>query len=136
MAPEGCLADGPDRVGQHRRGFSTFRIALEAQARGHHAVLLHAGPAGLCRRPGHGARLADRGAAREGQPCHLSAKRPRSIWASYDVVWLRQDPPFDMGYITTTHLLEMIHPQDAGGERSVLGAQLARRSCWSCAFPT
>jgi glutathione synthase len=28
-----------------------------------------------------------------------------------DVVWLRQDPPFDMGYITTTHLLEMIHPR-------------------------
>ena len=30
--------------------------------------------------------------------------------ADYDVVWLRQDPPFDMGYITTTHVLEMIHP--------------------------
>ncbi|WP_372603960.1 glutathione synthase, partial [Actibacterium sp.] len=29
---------------------------------------------------------------------------------TYDVVWLRQDPPFDMGYITTTHLLERIHP--------------------------
>ena len=28
-----------------------------------------------------------------------------------DVVWLRQDPPFDMGYITTTHLLDMIHPK-------------------------
>ena len=27
------------------------------------------------------------------------------------MVWLRQDPPFDMGYITTTHLLEMIHPK-------------------------
>ncbi len=26
------------------------------------------------------------------------------------MVWLRQDPPFDMGYITTTHLLDMIHP--------------------------
>ena len=31
--------------------------------------------------------------------------------AEFDVVWLRQDPPFDMGYITTTHLLEMIHPK-------------------------
>jgi glutathione synthase len=28
-----------------------------------------------------------------------------------DVVLLRQDPPFDMAYITTTHLLERIHPQ-------------------------
>jgi glutathione synthase len=31
--------------------------------------------------------------------------------ASVDVVWLRQDPPFDMAYITTTHLLELIHPR-------------------------
>ena len=30
--------------------------------------------------------------------------------ADQDVVWLRQDPPFDMGYITTTHLLDMIAP--------------------------
>ena len=30
--------------------------------------------------------------------------------AGWDVVWLRQDPPFDMGYITTTHILDMIHP--------------------------
>jgi glutathione synthase len=29
----------------------------------------------------------------------------------FDVVWLRQDPPFDMGYITTTHILERIHPR-------------------------
>ncbi len=27
-----------------------------------------------------------------------------------DVVLLRQDPPFDMNYITTTHILERIHP--------------------------
>jgi glutathione synthase len=31
--------------------------------------------------------------------------------STFDVVWLRQDPPFDMGYITTTHLLDMIHPR-------------------------
>ena len=31
--------------------------------------------------------------------------------ANWDVVWLRQDPPFDMGYITTTHILDMIHPK-------------------------
>ena len=28
----------------------------------------------------------------------------------FDVVWLRQDPPFDMGYITTTHLLDFLEP--------------------------
>jgi len=31
--------------------------------------------------------------------------------ASQDVVWLRQDPPFDMAYITATHILERIHPK-------------------------
>ena len=31
--------------------------------------------------------------------------------ATFDVVLLRQDPPFDMSYITTTHLLEHIHPK-------------------------
>ena len=48
--------------------------------------------------------------------------------ADWDVVWLRQDPPFDMGYITTTHLLDMLAPGHAGGERSVLGAQLPREA--------
>ncbi len=31
-------------------------------------------------------------------------------WSIFDVVLLRQDPPFDLAYITTTHLLERIHP--------------------------
>ena len=35
----------------------------------------------------------------------------RTDLASMDVVLLRQDPPFDMNYITTTHLLERIHPK-------------------------
>src|SRR5690606_37921000 len=35
----------------------------------------------------------------------------RENLADLDVVLLRQDPPFDMAYITTTHLLERIHPK-------------------------
>ena len=34
------------------------------------------------------------------------------------MILLRQDPPFDLAYVTTTHLLERIHPEDAGGQRS------------------
>jgi glutathione synthase len=30
--------------------------------------------------------------------------------ADFDVIWLRQDPPFDMHYITTTHFLDRVHP--------------------------
>ena len=36
--------------------------------------------------------------------------------SDFDVVLMRQDPPFDMGYITATHMLDHIHPTDAGGE--------------------
>ena len=35
----------------------------------------------------------------------------RTALATFDVVLLRQDPPFDLAYITTTHLLERIHPK-------------------------
>ena len=39
------------------------------------------------------------------------AKRGANLLASFDVVLLRQDPPFDLAYITSTHLLERIHPK-------------------------
>ena len=39
------------------------------------------------------------------------ASRSGSTSRRCDVVLLRQDPPFDLAYITTTHLLERIHPQ-------------------------
>src|SRR6202008_711024 len=43
---------------------------------------------------------------------HYQVSNPRTIdLAELDVVLLRQDPPFDMSYITTTHLLERIHPE-------------------------
>ena len=43
---------------------------------------------------------------------HVAMGEPRRIdLATIDVVLLRQDPPFDMAYITTTHLLERIHPR-------------------------
>ena len=45
--------------------------------------------------------------------------------STFDVVLLRQDPPFDLAYITTTHLLERIHPEDPGGQRPGQRAQRA-----------
>ncbi|MCC5985182.1 MAG: glutathione synthase [Rhodobacteraceae bacterium] len=88
---------------------STFRLAEEAQARGHE--LFHYTPDHL--------RLSDGRVSAWGQPlrvrrvkgahAELGDARAQDL-AEMDVVWLRQDPPFDMGYITTTHLLDMIHP--------------------------
>jgi glutathione synthase len=91
-------------------GDSTFRIALEAQARGH-ALFFYT--------PDKLAYVAGRVVARG---CWITVRREVGNHVSYgaeeevdlsdmDVVWLRQDPPFDMGYITTTHVLDMIHPK-------------------------
>ena len=42
---------------------------------------------------------------------HFTLGKPRRTQLTeFDVVLLRQDPPFDLAYITTTHLLERIHP--------------------------
>ncbi|WP_050525042.1 glutathione synthase [Pseudorhodobacter wandonensis] len=89
---------------------STFRIAIEAQARGH--SLFYYTPDKLAYREG---RVVARGfpiELRREKGNHVSFGDEIEVdLADFDVVWLRQDPPFDMGYITTTHVLDMIHPK-------------------------
>ncbi|MFC3061298.1 glutathione synthase [Paenirhodobacter populi] len=88
---------------------STFRLAEEAQARGHE--LFYYTPDKLIYREG---RILARGwplTVRRVKGDHFTLGAEAEVDLSdFDVVWLRQDPPFDMGYITTTHLLERIHP--------------------------
>ena len=92
------------------RGDSTFAMLMEAQARGHD--IFYYTPANLAL---HGDRLLARGhtlRVKDEIGRHYAVSDPRVIdLASRDVVLLRQDPPFDMAYITTTHLLERIHPR-------------------------
>jgi glutathione synthase len=86
---------------------SSFRIAEEAQARGHDNWVYT--PDQLTYREGRVLALARRVSLRRVRGDHVSFGPAEEIdLAQMDVVWLRQDPPFDMGYITTTHLLEMI----------------------------
>ncbi len=89
---------------------STFRIALEAQERGH--SLFFYTPDKLAFDEG---RVTARGwpiTLRREKGNHVDFGAPAEVdLADFDVVWLRQDPPFDMGYITTTHILERIHPR-------------------------
>lgn len=89
---------------------STFRIALEAQARGH--SLFFYTPDKLAFIEG---RVMARGfpiTLRRELGNHVSYGAEAEVdLSTFDVVWLRQDPPFDMGYITTTYLLDMIHPK-------------------------
>ncbi|MDX5356592.1 MAG: glutathione synthase [Rhodobacterales bacterium] len=89
---------------------STFRIGLEAQARGH--SLFYYTPDRLAFSEG---RVIARGwpiELRKVKGDHVTFGPETEVdLGEFDVVWLRQDPPFDMGYITTTHILEMIHPR-------------------------
>ena len=94
----------------HIKGDSTFAMMLEAQKRGH--GLFYYTPDALSF--DNGAVLA-RGfdvLVRDVEGDHFEIVGPRTVdLAEVDVVKLRQDPPFDMQYITTTHLLERIHPE-------------------------
>ena len=92
------------------RGDSTFALLLEAQQRGH--ALSYYTPDRLA--------LRDRKLTASVQPLqvrdqvgdHFTLGERRLVdLAAIDVVLLRQDPPFDLAYITTTHMLERIHPR-------------------------
>jgi glutathione synthase len=92
------------------RGDSTFALLLEAQARGH-ALSYYT--------PDRMAMVRD-GVFATTQPLAVRDKvgdhftlgdGKRTALSSFDVVLLRQDPPFDLNYITTTHLLERVHPK-------------------------
>ena len=89
---------------------STFRIMEEAQQRGHR--LFYYTPDRLAIDDG---RVTARGwpvEVRRTKGDHFTLGPEAVIdLADQDVVWLRQDPPFDMGYITTTHMLDRIHPR-------------------------
>ncbi len=89
---------------------SSFRLAEEAQARGH--SLFFYTPNHLAFEEG---RVTARGhdmVVRRERGNHVTLGERRHVGLDeFDVVWLRQDPPFDMGYITTTHLLDHVHPR-------------------------
>ncbi len=89
---------------------STFALALEAQARGHKLYHYLASELSL-----DAGRVVTRARAlkvrREAGNHHGLGAAERLDLASMDVVLMRQDPPFDMAYITATHMLERIHPK-------------------------
>ena len=91
-------------------GDSTFAMLLEAQARGH--SLMHYTPDRLSMRDSAVTAVAEPIEVRDVDGDHVAMGEPRRIdLSTMDVVLLRQDPPFDLAYITTTHLLERIHPR-------------------------
>ena len=92
------------------RGDSTFALLLEAQWRGHD--VFYYTPNNLSLRDGKLIALGHSLTVEDKPGDHYRLAHPREEDLSkFDVVHLRQDPPFDMAYITTTHLLERIHPK-------------------------
>src|SRR5215216_4720091 len=92
------------------RGDSTFAMLLEAQARGHR--LSYYTPDRLAQLQGRVFATVQPLAVRDELGNHFTLGEPRRIeLTELDVILLRQDRPFDLSYITTTHLLERLHPK-------------------------
>ncbi|MCT8989349.1 glutathione synthase [Chelativorans sp. SCAU2101] len=90
-------------------GDTTFALALEAQRRGHE--LWHYTPDRLFQRANRAFAKLEPLSVRD-EPGNHFTLGPAAVTdlSEMDVVLLRQDPPFNMHYITTTHILERIHP--------------------------
>ena len=91
-------------------GDSTFALALEAQKRGH--TLFYYGPRDLSWQDGKVTAFMRPLAVKNVKGDHftLGEASLRDL-SDMDVVLMRQDPPFDMAYISATHMLERIHPK-------------------------
>ena len=92
------------------KGDSTFALLLEAQARSHR--LSYYTPDRLALLDGQVFASVQALSVRDVAGNHFNLGEPRRVALSeFDVVLLRQDPPFDLAYVTSTHLLERIHPK-------------------------
>jgi glutathione synthase len=91
-------------------GDTSFALSLEAQRRGH--ALFHYTPDRLSMKDGTVYARIEQMQVRDVKGDHYTLGEPTRIDLSeMDVILLRQDPPFDMNYITTTHILERVHPK-------------------------
>ena len=92
------------------RGDSTFALLLEAQKRGY--ALSYYTPEQLSQRGTSLIATVQPLIVRDQEGDHFTlGETARVNLETFDVILLRQDPPFDLAYITTTHFLERIHPR-------------------------
>src|SRR5688572_7898347 len=92
------------------RGDSTFALLLEAQKRGH--ALRYYTPDRLAMAQDRVFANVQPLQVRDEAGSHFSlGEAKRTDLSTFDVILMRQDPPFDLAYVTATHLLERIHPK-------------------------
>ena len=91
-------------------GDSTFALLLEAQHRGY--PMMYYTPDRLALRDGRLFATVQPLDVRDREGDHFTLGEPRRMDLSeLDVILMRQDPPFDLAYISATHMLERIHPK-------------------------
>ena len=91
------------------RGDSTFALMLEAQARGHQ--LAYYTPDRMALVDGALFATVHAVAVRDEVGNHFTLGEAKRVDLSgFDVILMRQDPPFDLAYISATHMLERVHP--------------------------
>jgi glutathione synthase len=92
------------------KGDSTFALLLEAQKRGH--AIAYYTPDRLALSDNRLFATVETLSVRDVAGDHFTLQDRRRVeLTAFDVLLLRQDPPFDLAYVTTTHLLERIHPR-------------------------
>jgi len=92
------------------KGDSTFALLLEAQKRGH--KLAYYTPDRLAQLNGRVFATVAALSVRDLAGDHFTLGEPRRAQLTeFDVILLRQDPPFDLAYVTSTHLLERVQPK-------------------------
>jgi glutathione synthase len=92
------------------RGDSTFALLLEAQARGHR--LSYYTPDRMAMLQGRVFATVQPLTVRDQAGDHFTLGQGERIeLTGFDVILMRQDPPFDLAYISATHLLERVHPK-------------------------
>ncbi|MCW2310112.1 glutathione synthase [Rhodobium gokarnense] len=91
-------------------GDSTFALMLEAEARGHR--LYHYTVDSMAMWDGKVTAVAEPVSVRDVAGDHYTLGAGERVeLSSFDVIHMRQDPPFDLAYISATHMLERIHPE-------------------------
>ena len=132
MRPESRRADGSDRADQYPRRLYLCIAAGSTRAR---ARLAYYTPDRLALRDDEVFATVEPLACATSQATISTWASPSACRLSFDVVLLRQDPPFDLAYITTTHLLERIRPQPWSSTTRRRSAT-RRKRCSSCDFRT
>lgn len=113
---------------------STFALMCEAQARGHE--VLYGLVPDLYLRQGEVRAVARKATLRKVQGAHAELGPPLDLSLdAIDVVWMRKDPPFHMGYVFNTYLLDIAEARGVLVVNRPAGLRNMNEKAWAMRFP-